>query len=114
MSELSAPLRYLNPTERRLLGWVVARLYDPHSTRLQRAIERSGERATVRMACVNALRLYAVASMLAGMALQVARLQSVSLVFYGLAGASMAWSFWCLATTVGPEREHKRMQAVGR
>src|SRR3954453_902140 len=58
--ELS-PLAYLNEPERRLLGPLVHRLCATGNTRFQRALEENGPEATARMACVNALRIYAIA-----------------------------------------------------
>lgn len=113
MSDVPSPLRFLNGPERRLLGWLVCRLFDTDNPRFVRALERSGVQATARMACVNALRLYAIGFLVLGLLSQLVGLLPVSYLFYALAGACMAWSFWCLATTVGPEREHKRMQAAG-
>ena len=38
----------------------------------------------------------------------MAGVRVLALALYGVAAAAMAWSFWCLYTVAGPEREHKR------
>lgn len=114
MSDSRDPLRYLNDIERRLLGWTVVHLFATGNPRFERALEKSGEEATARMACVNALRLYAIALFILG---TMAKLASVGVLadgFYGLAAAAMAWSFWCLYTVVGPEREYRRATGLER
>ena len=60
------------------------------------------------MACVNALRIYAIAFFAVGVIARIAGVPALALALYGLAAAAMAWSFWCLYTVVGPEREFKR------
>jgi hypothetical protein len=108
VADEETPLAYLNEPERRLLGPVVTRLNRPGSPRYQRALEENGAEATARMGCVNALRIYAVVLFVLGVLARVAGAQAPALVFYGVAVAAMAWSFWCLYTVVGPERAHKR------
>ncbi len=114
MSESRDPLRYLNRTEVRLLGWIVMHLFDTGNPRFERALEKSGEEATARMACVNALRLYAIVLFVLGTIAKLASVSVLAYVFYGLATAAMAWSFWCLYTVVGPEREFRRASRLGR
>jgi hypothetical protein len=114
MSERRDPLRFLNRTERRLLGWMVIHMFTTENPRFERALEKSGEKATTRMACVNALRLYAIGLFVLG---SIAKLASVGVLasgFYGLATVAMAWSFWCLYTVVGPEREFRRASRLER
>ena len=66
------------------------------------------------MACVNALRIYAICAVRARRARPRSRAwRRWRSVFFGLAGACMAWSFWCLYTVVGPEREFKRRHSDG-
>ncbi len=108
MSDEPSPLRYLNTPERRLLGPVVVRLHRTGNPRFQRALEESGAEASARMACVNALRIYAVGLFVLGVLARVAGVQVLALALYGVAVVAMAWSFWCLYTVAGPEREHKR------
>ncbi len=114
MSERRDPLRYLNRAERLLLGWTVAHLFATGNPRFERALEKSGEQATTRMACVNALRLYAIGLFLAGTLAKLAAVEALAYGFYALAAAAMAWSFWCLYTVVGPEREHRRSTRLER
>jgi hypothetical protein len=99
---------YLNAPERRLLGPVVQRLCSTGNARFQRALEESGPEATARMACVNALRIYAIALFALGVIARVGGVAVLAVALYVLAVAAMAWSFWCLYTVVGPEREFKR------
>jgi hypothetical protein len=105
--ELS-PLPYLNTPERKVLGALVRRLCVTDNPRFQRALEQNGPEATARMACVNALRIYAIAFFVTGVIARIAGVAPLALALYVLAGAAMAWSFWCLYTVVGPEREFKR------
>jgi hypothetical protein len=114
MSESREPLRYLNGIERKLLGWMVVHLWATGNPRFERALEKSGEQATSRMACVNALRLYAIGLFLAGTLARIAAVTPLAYGFYGLAAAAMAWSFWCLFTVVAPEREHRRATRLDR
>ena len=114
MSESRDPLRYLNKTERRFLGWTVQHLFATDNPRFERALEKSGEKATARMACVNALRLYAIVLFVLGTLAKLASVAVVAYGFYGLAAAAMAWSFWCLYTVVGPEREFRRASRLER
>jgi hypothetical protein len=102
---------YLNAPERRLLGPVVQRLCSTGNARFQRALEESGPEATARMACVNALRIYAIALFALGVIARVGGVAVLAVALYVLAVAAMAWSFWCLYTVVGPEREFKRERA---
>ena len=113
MSDEDTPLSYLNAVERRLLGPLVRRLCATGNPRFRRAAETTGAKATVRMACVNALRIYAIVLFVLGVIGRLAGAAPVALAFFALAGACMAWSFWCLYTVVGPEREHKRLRADG-
>jgi uncharacterized membrane protein YphA (DoxX/SURF4 family) len=113
VSEEPIPLSYLSPPERRLLGALVGRLCATGNPRFRRAVETSGEKATVRMACVNALRIYAVVLFVLGMIVRLAGAGPVAYVCFALATACMGWSFWCLYTVIGPEREFKRLHAGG-
>jgi hypothetical protein len=108
MSERRDPLRYMNRAERRLLGWLVVHLFATGNPRFDRALEKSGEEATTRMSCVNALRLYAIGLFLLGTMAKLAAVEVLAYGFYALATAAMVWSFWCLYTVVGPEREFRR------
>ncbi len=99
---------YLNAPERRLLGPVVTRLQRPGKPRFERSLEENGPEATARMACVNALRFYAVCLFVLGVLARTAGVRVLALGLYGVAVVAMVWSFWCLYTVVGPEREHKR------
>lgn len=101
-------LCHLSPIERRLLGPLVRRLLGSASPGLARSLQRTGPRATARMACVNATRLYALGLFALGALAEIARLLPLAYALLGLAGACMAWSFWCLYTVVGPEREFRR------
>lgn len=112
MDEESELLSHLNATERRLLGPLVGRLLRAGSPGLRRALEQSGPRATARMACVNATRLYALALFVLGCLAELGRLPVLAYGLLGLAAAFMAWSFWCLYTVVGPEREFKRSRGA--
>jgi hypothetical protein len=112
VSDALDPMPYLNASERRLLGALVRRLCSTGNPRFQRALESSGTKATVRMACVNALRLYALGLFVLGTVAKLAAVSPLAYLCYGLAAVSMAWSFWCLFTVVGPEREHKRRTAA--
>lgn len=114
MSERRDPLRHLNRTERRLLGWLVVHLFATENPRFERALEKSGEKATTRMACVNALRLYAIGLFVLGTISKLASVVVLAYGFYGLATVAMAWSFWCLFTVVGPEREFRRASRLER
>ena len=111
VSEDLNPLLFLNGPERRLLGPLVARLCATGNARFQRAIETTGTEATVRMACVNALRIYALVLFVLGSLGRLAHIVPVAYAGFVLAGACMVWSFWCLYTVVGPEREHRRLRA---
>lgn len=108
MSDDRSPLGYLNRAERLLLGWVVRRLFASGNPRFVRALEESGPQATARMACVNALRLYAVVLFVLGTLVRLAHVGPLAVVLYALAVACMAWSFWCLYTVIGPERAYKK------
>jgi hypothetical protein len=103
-----SPLPYLNTPERVLLGPLVRRLFATGNPRFQRALENDGEEATARMACVNALRIYAILLFVAAIAARVAGVEPLALALYAVAAAAMVWSFWCLYTVMGPEREHRR------
>jgi len=108
VSDDRSPLPYLKAPERVLLGPVVTRLYASDTPRFERALEKSGPEATARMACVNALRIYAVCLFVLGVAARTAGVRPAALALYALAAAAMLWSSWCLYTVVGPEREFKR------
>jgi hypothetical protein len=107
VSEDLSPSSYLNTPERRLLGPVVRRLCDTGNARFQRALEESGPEATARMACVNALRIYAIGLFVLGVIARLAGVPLLAIAFYLFAVGAMGWSFWCLYTVVGPEREFK-------
>jgi uncharacterized membrane protein YuzA (DUF378 family) len=109
VSDQPTSLSYLTPAERRLLGALVRRLCATRNPRFKTAVETTGEKATVRMACVNALRIYAVGLFVLGMIGRLAGVVPVAYVCFTLAGACMVWSFWCLFTVLGPEREFKRL-----
>jgi hypothetical protein len=113
VSDRHIPPPYLNAVERRLLGALVARLCATGNPRFRAAVETTGEKATVRMACVNALRIYAVGLFVLGMIGRLAGVTPLGYLCLALAVACMAWSFWCLYTVVGPEREFKRLHAEG-
>ena len=108
MSDGHSPWAYLSATERRVLGPVVARLQRVGNPRFERSLEENGPEATARMACVNALRVYAVCLFVLGVLARTAGVRMLALAFYAVAVVAMAWSFWCLYTVVGPERAHKR------
>jgi fatty acid desaturase len=108
MSVDGSPLRYLNDRERRAFGWFVERMFRSESPRFERALEQAGEEATARMACVNALRGYAIVLFLIGMFGELISVPALTYPTMALAGLCMLWSFWCLYTVVGPERAHKR------
>jgi hypothetical protein len=108
VSDGDSPMPYLSTPERRILGPVVARLARPGSSRFERSVEENGSAATARMACVNALRIYAVCLFVLGVLARTAGVRVLALALYGVAVVAMAWSFWCLYTVVGPEREHRR------
>jgi hypothetical protein len=112
VSDDRSPLGYLNRAEQLLLGWLVSRLFASRNPRFRRALEESGPQATARMACVNALRLYAIVLFLLGMLAKLAHVTPVATVLYVLAAGCMAWSFWCLYTVVGPERAFKKSAGV--
>ena len=113
MSHEHSPLPYLNSPERRLLGPLVCRLSGEANPRVQRALETTGPEATARMACVNALRIYAAALFTLGVLARLAGASGLALGLYGLATAAMAWSFWCLYTVARPEREFKHSLEEG-
>jgi hypothetical protein len=114
MSDGRDPLRYLTTVERRLLGWTVVHLFANGNPRFERALAKSGEEATARMTCVNALRLYAIGLFLAGTVAKIAAAGALADGLYALATAAMVWSFWCLYTVVGPEREFRRASRLDR
>jgi fatty acid desaturase len=108
VSDEPNPLPYLNKPERVLLGPLVRRLFATGNPRFQKALETTGAEATARMACVNALRIYAILLFVLGVAARLAGVTPLALLFYGVAVVAMVWSFWCLYTVAGPEREFKR------
>jgi hypothetical protein len=108
------PSTYLNAPEEKLLGALVRRLCATSNPRFQRALEKTGAEATVRMACVNALRIYAIVLFMLATLSRIAAVSPLAYLLYGLSAASMAWSFWCLYTVVGPEREFKSLHASQR
>jgi hypothetical protein len=112
VSEDLEPLSYLNPVERRLIGLLVRHLCSTANPRFSRAVERTGPEATVRMACVNALRIYAIGLFVAGTLARFAGVWPLGYALLVLAAAAMVWSFWCLYTVARPEREFKRAQAA--
>jgi len=114
MDDSRAPLRYLNGIERRMLGRLVLHLFATGNPRFERALEKSGEQATSRMACVNALRLYAIGLFVLGTLSKLASVSILAYGFYGLATVAMVWSFWCLFTVVGPEREFRQARRLER
>jgi hypothetical protein len=114
VSEDLSPLPYLNALERKVLGPLVARLFATSNPRFQRALQSSGVEATARMACVNALRIYAIVLFVIGIAGRFAGVAVLADLCFGLALVAMAWSFWCLYTVVGPEREFKRRRPAER
>jgi hypothetical protein len=103
----------MNGPERRVLGPVAMRLQRPGNPRFERALEETGPEATARMACVNALRIYAVFLFVLGVVARTAGVQALALALYGIAAVAMAWSFWCLFTVARAEREHKRSREDG-
>ncbi len=111
MTEDRDPLPYLNDAERRLLGPVVVRLFRTSNPRFERALQSSGLEATARMACVNALRLYAIVLFALGVLCRLGGVTPLAYVSYALAAGAMAWSFWCLYTVVAPERDFRRRRA---
>ncbi len=111
MSEELEPLSYLNPAERRLIGPLVRRLCSTANPRFDRALETTGPKATVRMACVNALRIYAIVLFVAGTLVRFVGVTPLGYPLLALAAGSMTWSFWGLYKVAGPEREFKRARA---
>ncbi len=110
MSDEPNPLPYLNAPERVVLGPLVRRLFATGNPRFQRALETTGAEATARMACVNALRIYAILLFALGILARLAGVAPVAVALYGVAVLAMLWSFWCLYTVARPEREFKREQ----
>ncbi len=108
MSDDLDPGRWLSAAERLLLGPLVRRLVSSANPRVQRALQETGAEATLRMACVNALRIYAIVLFAAGVLCRIAGVAAAAYPLYALAIACMAWSFWALALTVRPEREFRR------
>lgn len=108
VTDYHSPLQYLNRLERIALGRLVRRLCSTGNPRFRRAMEQNGAHATARMACVNALRLYAIMFFVIGAVAKIGRVSVLAYGAYGLAALCMAWSFWCLYTAAGPEREFKR------
>ena len=113
MSEALETMSYLNAPERTVLGALVKRLCAAGNPRVERSIEATGIEATVRMACVNALRIYAIGLFALGTIARIAGVTPLAELGFVLACAAMAWSFWCLFTVARPEREHKRLGASG-
>ena len=113
MNEDRDTLSFLNPAERRAFGPLVQRLCNTENPRFRNAVESTGAEASVRMACVNALRIYAVALFAVGMLTKLAGVGALTYLAFALAGACMVWSFWCLYTVVGPEREFRRGHRPG-
>jgi hypothetical protein len=109
-----SPLPYLNAPERVVLGPLVRRLFSTGNPRVARAIETTGTEATARMACVNALRIYAIVLFALGIVARIAGVGMLALSLYGVAVVAMVWSFWCLYTVAGPEREFKRAHLESR
>jgi hypothetical protein len=107
-----SPLQFLNRIERPLLGALVVRLFATSNPRFRRALQSAGLQATARMACVNALRIYSIVLFILATVARLAHVTLVAYPFYGLAAAAIAWSFWCLYTVVGPERDFKRRGAA--
>ena len=105
---------YLNRVEQRLLGWLVRILLSDGNARLQRARAESGDEATARIACVNALRVYAFALFVLGCCLRLVSLTVLADVFYVLATLTIGWSLWALYTAYMAEREFKRAQDADR
>ncbi|MHB8532258.1 MAG: hypothetical protein ACYDC2_06030 [Solirubrobacteraceae bacterium] len=114
MGDERTPLRHLNRAERVLLGWLVRRLWATDNPRFERALEETGAQATARMACVNALRLYAIVLFVLGTVVKLAHAAPAGTALYVLAAASMAWSFWCLYTVLEPERAFRKAADVER
>jgi high-affinity Fe2+/Pb2+ permease len=102
-----SPLQHLNRLERRLLGWMVLRMFAADSPRFARALAETGPIATARMACVNTLRVYAIGLFLIGLVGELARTAALAYPFMALAALCVLWSCWCLYTVVGPERAYK-------
>ncbi len=113
VNDEQSPLSHLNATERKLLGPLVRRLCATNNPRFERALAETGAKATARMACVNALRIYAIALFALGVVAKLGHLGALAYPCFALAAACMAWSFWCLFTVVGPEREFKRAHTAG-
>jgi len=107
VSDEPNPLPYLNTPERAVLGPLVRRLFATGNPRFEKALETTGAEATARMACVNALRIYAIVLFALGIAARVAGVATLALALYAIAVAAMAWSFWCLYTVAAPERAFK-------
>jgi hypothetical protein len=114
VSSDDSPLQYLNTPERRVLGWFVRRMFSSESPRFARALEETGVQANARMACVNALRGYAICFFLLGLVGELLRSSLVTYPLMAIAMACMFWSFWCLYTAVGPERDYKRANEAKR
>ncbi len=112
MGDDSIPLGYLNRPERALLGWLVQRLWATDNPRFERALAETGPQATARMACVNALRLYAVVLFVFGTVVKLAHATAPATALYALAAACMVWSFWCLYTVLAPERAFRQGASV--
>jgi len=106
-----SPLQHCNRIERGLLGWMVLRMFATDSPRFARALADAGPVATARMACVNALRMYAIGLFVLGLVGELVRSRTLAYPCMTLATLCVLWSCWCLYTAVGPERAHKREHA---
>jgi hypothetical protein len=110
--EYSDPLQYLNHIERLFLGWSVVRQFRTNVPRFARGMQSSGPEAMAHIACSNALRLYAIALWLPAITGQLAKIDQVAYVFYGLVGVCVAWGVVCLLQSLKPGREYKRTRGM--
>ena len=79
VSDEHSPLPYLNEPERRAARTRRGGCSAPGNPRFQRSLEETGAEATARMACVNALRIYAVCLFVLGVLARTAGVRVLAL-----------------------------------
>jgi hypothetical protein len=110
--EYPDPLQYLSRVERLLFGWFVVRQFETNFPRFAKWVQSSGPEAMAHIACGRTLRLYAIALWLPAITGQLAKIDEVAYVFYGLVGVCVAWGVVCLLQSLKPQREYRRTHGM--
>jgi uncharacterized membrane protein YuzA (DUF378 family) len=105
-----APLQYLTPLERLLVGRLVSRIFAVNGRRVAYSLQNYGPKAAARVACCRALTIYGMGFFFLAIIMQVAGVTGAAGVFYVLVGVSAIWGAASMLSALKPRREFQRQR----